>query len=109
MAPPNPLVLIVDDEAPLRRLLDLRMRALGCEVVMAETGREALAAVEREAPALVLLDLQMPEMDGLEVLRRLKHDGVELPVIVITAHGSIEAAVEAMKAGAYDFLPKPFD
>jgi DNA-binding NtrC family response regulator len=109
MAPPNPLVLIVDDEASLRRLLDLRMRALGCEVVMAESGRQALAIVEREVPALMLLDLQMPEMDGMEVLRRLKHDSVDLPVIVITAHGSIEAAVEAMKAGAYDFLPKPFD
>ena len=109
MAPAVPRVLIVDDEPALRRLLDLRMRALGCEVALASNGREALAAIERELPALMLLDLQMPEMDGMEVLRRLKRNGVGLPVIVITAHGSIEAAVEAMKEGAYDFVPKPFD
>jgi DNA-binding NtrC family response regulator len=109
MAPTPPLVLIVDDEAPLRRLLDLRMRALGCAVVMATTGHEALAAIDRELPALMLLDLQMPEMDGMEVLRALERRGVDLPVIVITAHGSIEAAVEAMRTGAYDFLPKPVE
>ena len=109
MAPAAPLALIADDEAPMRRLLDFRLRALGCEVAMAKNGREALAAIERERPALMLLDLQMPEMDGMAVLRWLKHNGVDLPVIVITAHGSIEAAVEAMKEGAYDFLPKPFD
>jgi DNA-binding NtrC family response regulator len=109
MGTAGPLVLIVDDEPALRRLLDLRMRALGYKVTMAQNGREALDLIERESPALMLLDLQMPEMDGMDVLRRLKHNGVDLPVIVITAHGSIGAAVEAMKAGAYDFLPKPFD
>jgi DNA-binding NtrC family response regulator len=109
MAPSSPLVLIVDDEAAQRRLLEVRMRSLGCQVATANNGHDALAAIERELPALVLLDLLMPEMDGMELLRRLKKNGVDLPVIVITAHGSIEAAVEAMKEGAYDFLPKPFD
>jgi len=102
-------VLIVDDDASSRRLLDVRLRALGCETMMAVDGQEGLAAVQRETPALMLLDLQMPRMGGLEVLRTLRHDGLDFPIIVITAHGSIEAAVEAMKEGAYDFLPKPFD
>lgn len=102
-------VLIVDDDAASRRLLDVRLRALGCETVTASDGQDALAAVRQEAPVLMLLDLQMPRMGGVEVLRTLREDGLDFPVIVITAHGSIEAAVEAMKEGAYDFLPKPFD
>jgi DNA-binding NtrC family response regulator len=102
-------VLIVDDDANSRRLLEVRLRAAGCETVTAADGQEALVAVHQEAPALMLLDLQMPRMGGLEVLRSLRRDGFDFPVVVITAHGSIEAAVEAMKEGAYDFLPKPFD
>ncbi len=76
---------------------------------MASNGREALAAIHHELPALTLLDLQMPQMGGMELLRALRRDGIDLPVIVITAYGSIEMAVEAMREGAYDFLPKPFD
>jgi DNA-binding NtrC family response regulator len=102
-------VLIVDDDAASRRLLGVRLRALECKVVQAEDGQEALAAIQREEPALILLDLEMPRMGGMELLRALRRNGVDAPVIVITAHGSIEAAVEAMKEGAYDFLPKPFD
>jgi DNA-binding NtrC family response regulator len=102
-------VLIVDDDAKSRRLLEVRLRALECEVAMAANGQEGLAAVKQEMPALMLLDLQMPGMDGMELLRTLRRDGIDLSVIVITAHGSIEAAVEAMKEGAYDFIPKPFD
>ncbi len=102
-------VLIVDDDATSRRLLEVRLRALQCEAVMVADGDEALAAIQQEVPALMLLDLQMPRMGGMELLRALRRDGIDLPTIVITAHGSIEAAVEAMKEGAYDFLPKPFD
>jgi two-component system, NtrC family, response regulator AtoC len=105
----GPLVLVVDDDATARRMLDVRMRALGCQVAMAETGREALTAIERDLPAVILLDLQMPQMDGMEVLRTLNREGVEVPTIVITAHGTIETAVEAMKEGAVDFILKPFD
>ena len=101
--------MIVDDDAASRRLLEVRLRAMQCQALMAADGQEALAAVRQEIPALILLDLQMPRMDGMELLRRLRRDGVEVPIIVITAHGSIEKAVEAMKEGAYDFLPKPFD
>ena len=105
----GPLVLVVDDDATARRMLDVRMRALGCQVAMAGTGREALTAIERDLPAVMLLDLQMPQMDGMEVLRALNREGVDVPTIVITAHGTIDTAVEAMKEGAVDFILKPFD
>jgi DNA-binding NtrC family response regulator len=102
-------VLIADDDAASRRLLEVRLRALECQVSMAADGHEALAAVKRQAPALVFVDLEMPRMGGMELLRKLKEEEFDIPIIVITAHGSIEAAVEAMKQGAYDFIPKPFD
>jgi DNA-binding NtrC family response regulator len=102
-------VLIVDDDATSRRLLEARLGAMECESVMASDGWEALSIIQQEAPALMLLDLQMPRMGGIDLLRALRREGIDLPTIVITAHGSIETAVEAMKEGAYDFLPKPFD
>jgi DNA-binding NtrC family response regulator len=102
-------ILIADDDAASRRLLDVRLRALGYDTIMAADGEDALIALRQESPALMLLDLQMPRMGGMEVLRALRRDAVDLRVIVITAHGSVEAAVEAMREGAYDFLPKPFD
>jgi DNA-binding NtrC family response regulator len=109
MQPIGATVLVVDDDATARRLLEVRLRALGCETLMAADGLEALAAIKQEVPALMLLDLQMPRMGGLEVLLALRKEAIDLPVVVITAHGSIETAVEAMREGAYDFLPKPFD
>jgi len=102
-------VLVVDDDAASRRMLDVRLRALGCEVATAGDGQEALTAVEQQTPTLMLLDLRMPRLGGMELLRTLRRSGAEFPVIVITAHGSVETAVEAMKEGAYDFILKPFD
>nr|NIM19976.1 response regulator [Candidatus Latescibacterota bacterium]NIO02101.1 response regulator [Candidatus Latescibacterota bacterium] len=102
-------VLIVDDDAASRRLLQVRLRAMDCETVQASDGQEGLTAVQQESPSLILLDLEMPGMSGMDLLRRLRQDGVDIPVVVVTAHGSIEAAVEAMKEGAYDFIPKPVD
>ena len=102
-------ILVVDDDAASRRLVEVRLRALECQVAMAADGHEALAAIRQQVPALLLLDLQMPRMGGMDLLRTLKKEEFDIPIIVITAHGSIEAAVEAMKAGAYDFIPKPFD
>ena len=102
-------VLVVDDDAASCRMLDVRLRALDCEVTTAADGQEALAAIKRQAPTLMLLDLRMPRLDGMELLRLLRRSGADFPVVVITAHGSIETAVEAMKEGAYDFIPKPFD
>ena len=102
-------VLIVDDDPSARRLLQVRLRALGCEAVTAADGVEALDVLRRDLPAAMLLDLEMPRMGGLELLRELRRVGIDVPTIVVTAHGSIETAVEAMKDGAYDFLLKPFD
>lgn len=80
-----------------------------CDVATADNGERALTAIRKDLPDLVLLDLQMPKMGGIEVLRALRKEEISVPVIVITAHGSIETAVEAMKEGAYDFIPKPVD
>jgi len=102
-------VLIVDDDAASRRLLEVRLRPLECDVATAGNGEQGLSAIRKDPPDLVLLDLQMPRMGGLEVLRALLNEGINVPTIVITAHGSIETAVEAMKEGAYDFITKPID
>jgi DNA-binding NtrC family response regulator len=102
-------VLIVDDDAASRRLLEVRLRPLECDVATAGNGEQALTSIRKDVPDLVLLDLQMPKMGGIEVLRALRKEGTDVPVIVITAHGSIETAVEAMKESAYDFITKPVD
>ena len=102
-------VLIVDDDPASRRLLEVRLRPLECDVATAGNGEQALTAIRKDVPDLVLLDLQMPKMGGIEVLRALRKEEINVPVIVITAHGSIETAVEAMKEGAYDFITKPVD
>jgi DNA-binding NtrC family response regulator len=102
-------VLIVDDDPASRRLLEVRLRPLECDVATAGNGEQALTAIRKDAPDLVLLDLQMPKMGGIEVLRALRKEEITVPVIVITAHGSIETAVEAMREGAYDFITKPVD
>jgi two-component system, NtrC family, response regulator AtoC len=102
-------VLIVDDDPASRRLLEVRLRPLECAVTTAGNGEQALTAIRKDMPDLVLLDLQMPKVGGIEVLRALRKEEINVPVIVITAHGSIETAVEAMKEGAYDFITKPVD
>lgn len=102
-------VLIVDDDPASRRLLEVRLRPLECDVATAGNGEQGLTAIRKDPPDLVLLDLQMPKMGGIEVLRALRNEGIKVPTIVITAHGSIETAVEAMKEGAYDFITKPID
>ena len=102
-------VLIVDDDAASRRLLEARLRPLTCDVATAGNGEQALTAIRKDLPDLVLLDLRMPRMGGIEVLRALHKEAINVPVIVITAHGSVETAVEAMKEGAYDFITKPID
>ena len=102
-------VLVVDDDAASRRLVEVRLRPLECDVAMADNGEQGLAAMRKDQPDLILLDLQMPRMGGIEVLRTMRKEGIDVPTIVITAHGSIEAAVEAMKEGAYDFITKPID
>src|SRR5215468_8193718 len=103
-------VLIVDDDPVQRRLLDNMVRKLGYEPVVAEGGDAALAALTATDGAeidAVVLDLVMPDLDGLGVLARIREAGLTVPVIVQTAHGGIDNVVSAMRAGATDFVVKP--
>lgn len=100
-------ILVVDDDPQIRMLLRDRLEANNYQVIEAENGRLGLESVQRDNPDLVLLDLQMPEMDGMQLLTQLHQKFPELIVVILTAFGSIERAVEALKLGAHDFLPKP--
>ncbi len=102
-------VLIVDDDRRTRRILQILVDRLGLESSAFESADEALVALGEESAALVLTDLKMPGIDGLEFMRRLRRLDERVPVIVLTAYGTVESAVEAMKLGAIDFLAKPFD
>ena len=102
-------VLIVDDERNIRLTLSLALEALNISADTASSGEEALQKLQEKYYKLMLLDLKLPGMDGLEVLRQVSDKYPDLMVIMITAYGSIEVAVEAMRIGAADFLQKPFD
>ncbi len=102
-------ILIVDDEKNMRWVLSQALSAEGFEVLEAVDGKEALAAVADCEPDVMVLDHRMPAPDGMEVLRRLRAKGATFPVIMLTAHGNVEQAVEAIKAGATEYLTKPFD
>jgi DNA-binding NtrC family response regulator len=101
--------LVVDDERNIRLTLRTAIEGPALRVDEAADGREALTHCERARYEVVLLDLRMPGMDGMEVLRLLRERSAETRVVVITAHGTVDAAVEAMKLGAVDFLQKPFE
>lgn len=101
-------VLIIDDEKNIRLTLSRTLESMDLPVQTAANGEEALAKLPMEDFGLILLDLRLPGMDGLEVLRRLREKHARVRVIIITAHGTIESAVEAMKLGAADFIQKPF-
>jgi DNA-binding response OmpR family regulator len=100
-------ILIVDDEPNVRLVFRTALEAAGYAVAEAEDGESALDRLRRSAIALVILDLKMPGIGGLETLRRLRAAGQDVPVVIVTAHGSIPDAVAAMKLGAIDFLTKP--
>lgn len=102
-------VLVVDDESAVREVLSLRIENWGFEARTAATAAEAVRVIEEWRPDVVLSDVVLPDSSGLELLERLKHHDQAVPVILITAHGSIDSAVEAMKQGARDFLTKPLD
>jgi DNA-binding NtrC family response regulator len=101
-------LLIVDDDESLRQTLARRFERLGLSVTAAADGEEALAKANHTAHDVALLDLHMPGMTGIELLAKLKERWPELEAIMLTAHGSIETAIQAMKQGAYDYLTKPF-
>ena len=102
-----PAVLIVDDEITIIESLEGILSDDGFEVMHAFNGYEALKKIETESPDIVLLDIWMPGMDGIETLKEIKKIAPNLPVVMITGHGTIESAVDATKSGAYDFLEKP--
>ncbi len=100
-------ILIVDDEPNVRLMLRTALESAGYRVVEAADGRAALSQVRDQACDLILLDLRMPSLDGMETLSRLRQQCAATPVVMLTAHGSIPDAVAAMKLGAIDFLTKP--
>ncbi len=104
------LVLIVDDEQDMQQLLKRSLEPeLGCMIDTASSGKIALKMLSNTSYDLVLADIKMPEMDGLELLELIKREHPDITVVMMTAYGSIDVAVEAMKNGAYDFITKPFD
>lgn len=102
-----PAVLIVDDESSIIDSLEGILSDEGFEVIHAFNGYEALKKIDSHSPDIVLLDIWMPGMDGIDTLKEIKHHHPTLPVVMITGHGSIESAVDATKSGAFDFLEKP--
>lgn len=100
-------ILVVDDDESLRRVTQVQLQQTGYEVTAASDGNEALAVLERFPADLVITDLKMPGMSGLELLRRIRSAYSEIVIIMATAFGTIENAVEAMRAGAYDYITKP--
>ncbi len=102
-------ILVVDDDADIREVLGDRLESLGYRVSAAETARAGLELLERQNPQLVLLDIEMPDMNGIDMLREIRRREHDVTVVMITAYGTIERAVEAMKEGALDFIPKPFE
>ena len=102
-------ILVVDDDESLRRVMQMQLEEAGYEVLAAAQGQDALALIEDTTPALVITDLKMPGISGLDLLRKLREAYPETTVIMITAFGTVSTAVEAMKAGAYDYITKPVD
>ncbi|HEX6161498.1 MAG TPA: sigma-54 dependent transcriptional regulator [Thermoanaerobaculia bacterium] len=101
-------ILIVDDEEVLRDVLDAVLRREGFEVVLAASGEEALSVLDTEEVDLIILDVMLPGISGIDTLRAIRISNPDLPVIVITAFSSIDGAIEAMKHGAFHYIPKPF-
>ena len=101
-------VLIVDDDPDICNMLSILMNKEGLTNMVAHDGKTALQMVPVESPDILLVDLKMPGIDGMEVLKRVKETAPHLPVVLITAYAEISASVAAMKAGAFDYLTKPF-
>lgn len=110
MTEPNQrLVHLVDDDAAIRRSVGFMLKTSGFRVESYESGADLLKSTGRLSEGCILLDIRMPGMDGLEVQQALQANGVSLPVIIMTGHGDVSLAVRAMKAGAVDFIEKPFE
>jgi two-component system nitrogen regulation response regulator NtrX len=104
----KPRILVVDDEASIRSSMRMILQHAGYQFVEAASGQDALERVSTDTPDVIILDVKMPGMDGLEVLEVLRRQGVGVPVLVVSGHGDIETAVRATKLGAFNFIEKPF-
>jgi two-component system, NtrC family, response regulator AtoC len=109
MLPEKKQVLIVDDEPNLRKILAAQLSRDGYDVLLAEDGEQGLSLLRENHIDLVVTDLKMPKVDGMTLLREAVKENPDLPVVMITAHGTVDTAVEALKLGAFDYLTKPFD
>jgi DNA-binding response OmpR family regulator len=106
---PGNKILVVDDEPEVRQLMEHFLTERGYEVRIAENGRQGLLALETFTPDVVLLDMHMPEMDGLETLRQLAVRAPSLPVIMVTVNDDMETTSRLLQLGAADYVPKPFN
>lgn len=102
-------ILVIDDEKSIRNSMKEILSFEGHEVALAENGIEGLTAVKTEKPEVIFCDIKMPKMEGIEVLQRIKEFNPTIPVVMISGHGTIDTAIEAIKKGAYDFIEKPLD
>jgi two-component system response regulator AtoC len=102
-------ILIVDDEVRMLRVLEIMLQKMGHDIACASNGMEALQSLQESPVDMVISDLRMPGMDGTELLSQLRAQGNNVPFIIMTAHGTIQSAVESMKLGACDYILRPFD
>ncbi len=106
---PEPMVYVIDDDDAVRHSLEFLLKTAGIAVSGFESAKAFLEILPRIKSGCIITDVRMPEITGIDLLRRVKESGVDIPVIVITGHGDVSLAVEAMKIGAVDFLEKPFE
>ncbi len=102
-------ILLIDDDASLLRVTEYNLSSAGFKVVSAKSGKEGIEAFQNNQPDLVITDVQLGDMNGIELLKQFKEQAPDVPVIIITAFGSIKMAVQAMHLGAFTFITKPFD
>ncbi|MDX2501917.1 MAG: response regulator, partial [Deltaproteobacteria bacterium] len=102
-------LLLVDDEEGIRKVLGISLTDLGYQVLTAENGEEALEIFRRETPPIVLTDIKMPVMDGIELLRKIKDENPDTEVIMISGHGDMDLAIKSLKYRAIDFVTKPIN
>lgn len=109
MTKPTPIVYVVDDEPDVRTAVSMLLRSVGIAASVHDSAQAFLDAFDTHRPGCLVLDVRMPGMSGLELQQRLNDLGARLPIIIVTGHGDVPMAVNAMKAGAWDFLEKPFN
>ena len=107
--PPDPIIYVIDDDDAVRQSLEFLLKTAGITARSFESGKAFLEILPEIRSGCIITDVRMPEITGIDLLRRVKETNPDLPVIVITGHGDVSLAVEAMKIGAVDFLEKPFD